>query len=291
MKVAAHVARSRGPRLQILANRLTGAVFAVTSAAWVYDVLRGDALANDALVYRAGAAAFVAGGDPWSAGYHGWTFAAPPLQALIFAPAALVPVPVFVAFWTGLSVIAAIAIVRRIGLPAWWVAYPPLILGVALGNPSVVGMGVLLVGGPLVGVILRPQLLPVVSPRTIAMFGGLSLVVVALRPDFLTGLAETLARYQAESGAPVNFWLHPLAIPALAALALLWRVDRHAARWLLMPAVGPAMGWYGFAMVLPVASVPLAVACAVPIPGLGAAAITAYATIRWCRERGSEQPG
>jgi hypothetical protein len=140
-------------------------------------------------------------------------------------------------------------------------------------------------GWRLVGVVVRPQLLAVVGWRVAAVFVALSLGAILLRPDFIAHLAEIAARYQTQSGS-VNFWLSPLMIPALAALALLWRVDRHAASWLVMPAVGPAMGWYGFTMVMPVRSLPLALACIFPMPGLGAAAITVYALWRWWRVRG-----
>ena len=254
------------------------AAFTAMSTFWLMLILPG-AVGTDVLVYRAGASALI-GGDPWAASHQGMSFAAPPLEAIVFLPATLLPEPVFVGLWVGASAIGAVIIIRRLSLPAWWMLYPPLVAGVVGSNPAVLGMAAVVAGWRLVGVIVRPQLLPVVGWRVAAAFVALSLGAVVLRPDFIARIGDIVARYQTQSGS-VNFWLSPLMIPALFALALLWRVDRHAASWLVMPAVGPAMGWYGFTMVMPVRSLPLALACIFPMPGLGAGAITVYALWRW----------
>ena len=253
--------------------------FTAMSTFWVLLIVPG-AIAMDALIYRAGAAELI-GGDPWAASQQNMYFAAPPLEAFAFLPAALLPVPVFVAVWVGLSVVGGIVIVRRLSLPVWWLLYPPLVAGMIGGNPALLGMAAVVGGWRLLGVILRPQLILVVGWRVAAVFVALSLAAIAVRPDFLTGLGANIARYQEQSGVPINFWMSPLMVPAIVGLALLWRVDRHAASWLVMPAIGPTIGWYGFTMVMPIRSLPLAIACILPTPGLGAAAITVYAFWRW----------
>jgi hypothetical protein len=262
------------------------AAFTAVSTFWLMLILPG-AVGTDVLVYRAGASEII-GGDPWAASHQGMSFAAPPLEAFAFLPATLVPEDVFVGVWVLASAIGALVIVRRLSLPAWWLLYPPLVAGVIGSNPAVLGMAAVVAGWRLVGVILRPQLIMVVGWRAATLFAALSVGAILLRPDFITGLVDNIARYQIQSGSPINFWLSPLMVPAMAALVLLWRVDRHAASWLVMPAVGPAMGWYGFTMVMPVRSLPLALACIFPVPGLGAAAITLYALWRWwCRGDGA----
>lgn len=260
-------------------------VFIAGSSYWLLFGLAG-AFGSDALVYRGGAAAFISG-NPWAFQYHGWSFSAPPLEALAFLPATLIPGEIFVILWVGTSTVAAVDVVRRLGLPAWWLAYPPLIFGVVLGNPAVVGMACLLGGWRIVGLVLRPQLLVVAGRRAVVVFAVLSALALALRPDFID-VAQTLgSRYTVQSGPPVNLWGSPLMIPALISLGLLWTEDRHAATWLVMPAVGPAMGWYGYAMVMPVRSLALALACAIPVAGLGGVAITLYALVRWATLRRS----
>jgi hypothetical protein len=251
------------------------AVFVAGAAFWVLLGITG-AFGLDALIYRAGAAE-VLSGDPWTAGNRGWAFSAPPLEAFAFLPATLIPADLFAIGWVMVSAVAAVVIVRRLELPAWWLAFPPLIAGVVLGNPAIVGMAAILTGWKVVGLVLRPQLLLVASWRAVGIFAVLSLLALALRPDFIDVARNLVTSYGIQSGTPVNLWGSPLMVPALMSLALLWRVDRKAAAWLVMPAVGPAMGWYGYAMVMPVRSVFLGIACAIPIHGLGALAIVAYA--------------
>lgn len=258
-------------------------VFLLLSAWWLLHVTLG-LFGSDAQVYREGAVALLSG-SPWEATHNGWRFAAPPLTAMAFLPATLLPGPVFGVLFVALSGLGAVLIVRRIGLPMWWIAYPPLVFGVLLGNPAVLGMTALVMGWPLVGLILRPHLALVANRRVLAVFVVLSLLAVIVRPDFLT-VALTLGSRYSEQSDPVNLWGSPLMAPALVSLALLWTVDRKAAAWLVMPAVGPAMGWYGYAMVMPVGSLALALACAIPVSGIGGIAITVFALARWWRLRG-----
>jgi hypothetical protein len=249
----------------------TLAAFGVASAFWLSVVPFG----NDALVYREGAARLLSG-DPWAVTVAGYSYAAPPLEALPFLPFVPLPAAAFLAMWLGLTIAAAAWIVRRLRLDATYLLYPPLVMGVALGNPAVLGMACVVGGLPLLGLVLRPHLVLVAPRRAVVAFAVLSGLMLVVRPDFPGALATIVARYAAES-RPINFWASPLMAPAILAIALLARVDRTAAAWLLMPAIGPAMGWYGFAMVLPVRSRALALACALPIPFAGATAIVVYA--------------
>lgn len=255
-----------------------GAVFWILLLPW----------ASDALVYRAGAVALLAGGDPWSASNAGWSYAGTPLTTLLFLPSALVAEPVFVAGWQILTLVSAVVIVRGLRLDWWWLLFPPLVAGVMLGNPAVVGMAAVVAGWPLVGLALRPHLLLVAGWRSVVAFGALSLVALALLPTYVTALPSITARYAIESGTPVTLWGSWGVVPAIVALALLWRVDRKAAAWLVMPAIGPAMGWYGFIMLMPVASLALAVAGSVPVPSVGSIAIVAYALWRSIPEHRSQ---
>jgi hypothetical protein len=257
------------------------AVFGIGSAYWVLTAVYGALIGSDALVYRAGAEALVSGGDSWSTGNNGWIFAAPPLEALAFVPSTLLPAQAFAVLAATASAVGALFIVRRLELAPYWLGFPPLVFGVLLGNPAVLGMALLVAGYPLLGLVFRPQLAFVAGWRALVIFGILSLVALALRPDYVMKVAEIGQTYAAQSGPSVNFWGSPLMVPALVALGLLWRIDRVAAAWLIMPAVGPAMGWYGYAMAMPVRSAFLGIACALPIHGLGAAAITTYAVWRW----------
>jgi hypothetical protein len=254
-------------------------LFAIGATYWLVQAGRWVFM-SDALLFRGAAEALAVGTNPWGLSLNGWSFAAPPLEAWPFLPFVPLSAPVFMAAWLGACAISAIVIVRRLGLPPTWLLYPPLVLGVVLGNPAIVGMACLMSGFPLIGLVLRPQLLPAASRRAIFFFVCLSILAIALRPDLIQIVGQVIGRYGLESRVTTNFWPNPLAIPAAIGLVLLARRDRQAARWLLMPAIGPAMGWYGYAMVLPIRSTWLALACAIPIPGIGAAAITMYAYAR-----------
>ena len=256
------------------ATTLTLGVYGVISAFWLTTV----PFLNDATLYRDAAGRLI-GGDPWTGTSAGYSYAAPPLEALPFLPLALLPAPFFLILWLVCSTVAAVWIVRSLGRDLTFLLYPPLVIGVALGNPAVVGMACVFAGIPLVGLIFRPQLLWIAGRRSIVAFAALSMAAVLLRPDFIGAVAEITQRYATESRA-INFWATPLMAPAVLALVLLARVDRRAAAWLVMPAIGPAMGWYGFMMVMPVRSRILAVACALPIPFVGATAIAVYAFVR-----------
>jgi hypothetical protein len=249
-------------------------LFGGLSAFWLSVVPFG----NDALLYR-GAATRLVQGDPWSVSLGDFSYAAPPLEAVPFLPFAALSDAGFLAVWLPLSAFAVIWIVHRLDLDATYVLFPPLVLGAALGNPAVVGMALVLAGAPIAGLVFRPQLALVGSRRAVVVLAIASFGAILLRPDYVTAVVDVAQRYGSESLA-INFWGTPLMVPAAVSLLLLARIDRPTAAWLAMPAIGPAMGWYGLAMVLPVRSRALAFACALPIPYLGAAAITAYCCAR-----------
>jgi hypothetical protein len=209
---------------------------------------------------------------------NGYSYAAPPLELVPFIPGALVPVPAFMVAWGAICAASVFIIGRRLG---WvWLLYPPLLHGAWLGNPAIPGMVAVMLGLPLLGLVLKPQLLFVGTRRAVAIFAVLSLLALLLRPDFLAAISSLVGRYGDQS-AVVNAWMTPWMIPVGISLILLARRDRRAAAWLVMPAIGPAMGWYGYAMVLPVGSTWLSVACAIPVPGLGAGAIALYGITRY----------
>jgi hypothetical protein len=262
-------------------------LFVGISLFWALVLVSHGLVGNDGLVYRAGASALI-GGDPWAATVHGYSYSAPPLEAVAFLPAVSIPEQAFQVLWVVVCLASAVAIVKSLELPAYWIVYPPLVFGALLGNPAIPGMALLLVGFPLAGLVLRPQLVLVTGTTTLFWFVVLSTLGLLLRPDFVAALSTGASRYVSETGGIVNWWATLLAIPAALALLMLARVDARAARWLIAPAIGPAMGWYGFTMVMPVRSLTLAVLCAIPLPGVGAAAITGYSVLRYLRDSPTE---
>lgn len=105
---------------------------------------------RDFWIYRNAGQAVLEGTDPWlsSHPWNGteWHFAAPPIAAQLFAPFALLPAPAAFALFTALSVAIAWLGLRAIGLPAWWLLFPPMTEGILAMNPQILLFGLLLVG-------------------------------------------------------------------------------------------------------------------------------------------------
>src|SRR6478735_6917610 len=195
----------RNPRV---ISALIAAWFIPTIVFWLR--LSSHLLLNDGLVYRAGAEALLAGGDPWAATVNGYSYAAPPLELVPFIPGALVPVPVFMVAWGAICAASVLIIGRRLG---WvWLLYPPLLHGAWLGNPAIPGMVAVMLGLPLLGLVLKPQLLFVGPRRAVAIFAVLSLLALVLRPDFLAAFSSLVGGYGDQS-AVVNAWMTPWMIP------------------------------------------------------------------------------
>lgn len=108
-------------------------------------------IGRDFSIYRNAARALLDGGDPWAASssWNGvaWHFAAPPTAAQLFVPFAVVGESIGLCVFLGLSAVVAWAGLRRLGLPAWWLLFPPLAEGYLAGNPQILLFGLLVLGG------------------------------------------------------------------------------------------------------------------------------------------------
>ncbi len=165
------------------------------------------------------------------------------------------------AFWT----------VRRLGLPIWWLAFPPLAHAIWNGNPQTLMLALLVVGHPLtsalaVGVKLYAALPLLFHPKHLVVAGILLLVTVPLVPwplylEHGAGVTSHLAT--AWNGSA---WRLPvLVLPTILAL---WILRRRGADWFSIPAVWPATQFYYVSSALPalVGRPLLAAAFALPVP-------------------------
>ena len=84
-------------------------------------------LGVDARIYYEAGLAWLQGGDPWNVPVDGFTFAAPPPTLLAVIP--FLPFGQFgTAFaWVLGSALIAVWLLRRLKLPLWWLAFPPLL--------------------------------------------------------------------------------------------------------------------------------------------------------------------
>ncbi len=258
-----------------IVRRVLPVWFVVTSGLLLFQhfvLFPGDILGIDARIYYRGAEAWLAGQDPWdqviylrtpSQSYPSHFTGLPP-TVLAVAPWTILPESVVVAIWLGLSVFAAILMVRRLGLPMYYLAFPPLVQGVLAANPHIVLLTLVISNrsrlsaiAPLVKIYMVAPLVGEQRWRTIALVAGALLVSVAAAPSLwlaYLGKARFISeRILVESNAGYSSYTLPLLlIPTVVALMVIGVVNLRLAGWLAVPAAWPATQWFYSTMALPV---------------------------------------
>jgi hypothetical protein len=251
-------------------------------------------LGQDIRIYYRGVQIWLAGGDPWSAAvvlrqHATFSYAGSPATTVLLAPSALMSEGQFTALWLALSALSAVAIVRWLGLPVWWLLFPPTVEALYSGNPQLVVLMLLLAGAGRAGVVADSvavalkiyAVVPLLAerrPRRVIFALGLTLVTVVAAPslwiDYLSRFGAISARLAHESAGGFSAFYHPvLLVPTAIAIVLLWRRDRKAAGWLAVPALWPSSEFHYSTLAQPVMTPILAVLLAVPDRGLAPVAI------------------
>jgi hypothetical protein len=229
----------------------------------------------DARIYRAGVTTWLAGGDPWSAQVLGGHFASPPPVLPLLVPLAIIPEALFVPVWLTVCVTSAVLIVRRLGLGPVWLAFPPLLQGVLLGNPAIPAFALFVFGWEPVALMVRPHLgfaaLARRRWRALGLAAGLGFVLLLISPWtlYLSEVSTIAARYQVESGGGANgtgllYWT------AVAATAGVLLFDRERAGWLASTTVAAPIGYHGLVSIMPIQNKLLAAVASVPVMGIPA---------------------
>lgn len=248
---------------------------------------------SDAVVYVRGAAAFLAGRDPWSATvsiagaeYH---FSGLPPTVVVFIPFALLPEILAGVILTLGGVGSAVLIIRRLRLPVWYLAFPPILAAVWTGNPQLPLMALLLCGGgalaPAIKVFAVAPLFGERRWRSLFLcgliFGATTIAVSGLWAQFFGEWSAIAARQMAETQGGLSAWGQPLPFLVATCLALLVLalLDQRAAGWLAVPALWPGSQLSYATMTLPLATTPLVAAMAYPLPGLPAVVAIGYACV------------
>jgi hypothetical protein len=256
-------------RLRIAIERIgLPAWFAVIDLLWI---AKPDVLGIDARHYQRAASTWLAGGDPWSVTEFGIPYAAGPHTLLFYTPTSVMPLAVSTWLWLLGGLVAAVWLVRRLQLPVWWLAFPPLLHAVWNGNPQTIALA-LLVQGSLVGSVIAVGLKLYAAIPLLARWRHLIAALVVL------GIATLVLPWQLylDRGLGVgshlqtawngSAWRVPiLIIPTLAAL---WIIRRQGAEWFAVPAVFPATQFYYVAMALPAVSRRPVVAALLALPAV-----------------------
>jgi hypothetical protein len=223
----------------------------------------------DAVVYAEAARAVLSGGDPWSSQGYAITFAAPPPSLVPFLPFAWMPDALVSVVWIGLNAASAVYVIRKLGLPWYYLAFPPIVLSTIAGSTAlpvtalmVAGLGALGIFGRLYAAL--PYLIRG-EWRPLLIGGVLIALTLPLWPSYLASDAsETLAAQSEGLSALSVPWTVPFAVLGLVLLG------RERAAWLIVPALWPDTQLYYAVIALPVLARMrlVALSLAIPIPGL-----------------------
>lgn len=249
-------------RIRPLLPWLVATWFIVISAMWLVTVVSGGP-GFDGRLYRSATAAWLAGQDPWSVVQGGVWFGAPPPSLLPMIPFTFLPEPAAVGLMLVLGVAASAWAIRRLGLPWWWLAFPPLVDGMWNANPHVFVMPLIVAGlAPLATVVkIYAGIVPAIRTeiRVLLLTAAIFVVTAPFLPwsSFLAQRDLIQLRLDLTAGGGMSAWaLPPLVIPfaviggGLALLAIA-SVDRNRAAWLAMPVLWPWTQWYYSSMAIP----------------------------------------
>jgi hypothetical protein len=254
-------------------------------------------LGQDIQIYYRGVAQWLHGGDPWAAqvivnSHTAFNYAGSPATTVLLAPSALLSESQFTVLWLGLSALSAVAIVRWLRLPLWWLLFPPTAEALYSGNPQLVVLMLLLAGAgrrgavaDAVAVALKVYaVVPLLGERKLRPIGlavALTIATFVVAPSLWGQYVEQFgaisARLAKQSENGFSAFYYPLLlVPTAIAIALLWRRDGKAAAWLVVPALWPATEFHYSTFAEPVMTPLLAVLLAVPIQRLPPVAIMLY---------------
>ena len=254
-------------------------------------------LGQDIRIYYRGIQGWLHGGDPWAAqvvvdSHHAFSYAGSPVTTVLLAPSALFSEDQFTLLWLGLSALSALAIVRWLRLPLWWLLFPPTAEALFSGNPQLVVLMLLLAGASRPGVLADAiavalkvyAVIPLLGERRLRRVGlalVLTLATFVVAPSLWIHYAEQFgaisARLAQQSGNGYSaFYFPSLLGPTAIAIVLLWRRDPKAAAWLAVPALWPSTEFHYSTFAQPVMTPLLAVLLAVPNQRLAPVAIMLY---------------
>lgn len=264
--------------------------FIVLSAMRLSVLIADGPPGYDGMLYREATLRWLAGGDPWALRTGDAVFGAPPPTLLAMLPFAALPEPIARTALVGLGVLASIWLVRRLQLPIWWLAFPPLVDGMFIANPHVFVVPLLVAGFTPLAVLLKvyagavPALL--LRWRALMATAVVMIITVPLLPWalFIERWPDVSAALASQSGGGglsvlATPWLIPVA--ALAAIV----IGRKRMAWWAVPTFWPYTQWYYASMVLPVATPLAAMALAAPVRGATTLAIVLAAVELWRARR------
>jgi hypothetical protein len=262
---------------------LIAVFFVVTMTMALPVVVVGLRLGWDAPVYTEAARAWLEGGNPWIPHGYAFPFAGPPPSFLPFLPFVVVPPGVTSVAWVGIAAVSGVYSLRKLGLPLWWLLFPPVSLAIMAGSSALLVTALLVRGGVIangLAVVTRIYaaipLLILGKWRSLVVAAGMLAVTLPMWPQWFAEREQWQAAFAggaADLSAASMPWLIPFAILGLVLMG------RERAAWLVVPVLWPDTQPYYAVIALPalVRSPFVALSLALPIPGLVVAGMFAQA--------------
>jgi hypothetical protein len=200
---------------------------------------------------------------------------------LSFLPFAGAPDLVIRGSWIAIDIVVAVWAIRRLGLPRYWLAFPPLFGTIILGHPEVLLLGLMVGARTLSGlaILVKPYaVFPLLAERRWrALAIGIAIVVVTIPvlpwPRFFAQFPEILFTLVRQSNGDAAG--DPVAI-SVGVIALL-SLGLRRALWLAVPVLWPFAQPNYRVMTLPAVPPALALMWAIPIPGFTVAGVVVLA--------------
>jgi hypothetical protein len=237
----------------------------------------------DAQLYLKATRAWMSGADPWVY-VDQQRFAAPPPTLIPLAPIAVLPEQLGIWLMMALAVVGAIATVRLLRLPWWWLLFPPFIDAAWNGNPQNLLVPLILIGaGPLAAVLKIYAIVPIALTlrwRALLVTALLLIITAPLLPwaSYFAQFGELSAALNEQSDGGLSATAIPWLLP-VALLALVF-TGRERAAWLAVPAIWPTTQWYYSTLAVPAATPIAGAILAIPLPGAAVVATIAVAVHR-----------
>jgi hypothetical protein len=264
----------------------------------------GIPLGMDIRIYYRGVQNWLNGADPWAAkvvaNHSTFNYAGSPATTILLAPSSLFSEDQFTMLWLVVTALSALAIVRWLRLPLWWLLFPPTAEALYSGNPQIVVLMLLLAGAGRTGLVADSvavalkvyAVIPLLAKRRlrpVALACGVTIATIAVAPSLWVdyakefGTISTRLAQQSQNGFSA-FYYPILLVPSAIAILLLWRRDPKAAAWLAVPALWPSSEFHYSTFAQPVMTPLLSVLLAVPVHFLTPVSITVYVLWRYASD-------